>query len=190
MTDKEKPIVKTVLGFGYRTSWYKSRRNTTIPDGFEPVPGYEERWVNRDGVVWGPFGRQLVPGISRDGYSYVAAKQGGKWRSRVSVHRLVAMTYCHKPAGRDVVNHINGIKADNRAENLEWVTPAGNVEHAVRTGLTPSKLTDQDVLDVRAALATGETVKTLAARYGVSDTLVYWIGTGRKRKNVRSPDTI
>lgn len=61
---------------------------------------------------------------------------GYKDRRTVYIHRLVAETFLEKPEGKDFVNHINGNKLDNRAENLEWCTHAENMEHANRTGLT------------------------------------------------------
>lgn len=50
------------------------------------------------------------------------------------VHRLVAEAFVPKNSGA-VVNHINGVKTDNRASNLEWVTDAQNKIHAVDLGL-------------------------------------------------------
>lgn len=55
----------------------------------------------------------------------------------VGTHRLLALAFL--PYGRLVdtmeVNHRDGIKSNNRLDNLEWVTPSENMEHAVRTGL-------------------------------------------------------
>ena len=51
------------------------------------------------------------------------------------VHRLVATAFLDKPEGKNIVNHKNGNKKDNRTENLEWVTYAENVQHSVDTGL-------------------------------------------------------
>lgn len=51
------------------------------------------------------------------------------------VHRLIAQTFLDGVNGKDTVNHKNGIKDDNKVNNLEWCTPSENNLHAYHTGL-------------------------------------------------------
>jgi hypothetical protein len=53
----------------------------------------------------------------------------------LSVHRLVAIAFCDNTDDKKEVNHKNGNKLDNRAENLEWVTSSENQIHAFKMGL-------------------------------------------------------
>ena len=70
------------------------------------------------------------------GYKAVTLHKAGQGKMML-LHRIVAQTFVPNPENKPQVNHINGNKADNRVENLEWVTAQENIEHAVKTGLIP-----------------------------------------------------
>jgi hypothetical protein len=73
------------------------------------------------------------------GYWVVTFKTLNRKLVRVSVHRVVAAAFIGEcPPGKEV-NHKDGIKANNRATNLEYVTPKENIHHAMRLGLRTSR---------------------------------------------------
>lgn len=73
-----------------------------------------------------------------DGYKEVTLSRDGKDKD-FYVHRLVAQAFLPNPDNLPEVNHKSGIKTDNTAENLEWVTHQANVIHAYKTGLSKNR---------------------------------------------------
>lgn len=93
--------------------------------------------------------------IGRGYPSITLCKNGIK--KQCTTHRIVAEHFIPNPENKDMCNHINGIKTDNRVENLEWSTVSENNYHAYAAGLKTkegehhhmAKLTDNDVLEIR-----------------------------------------
>lgn len=108
---------------------------------WKPVAGYEDRYEVSDGgnvrsLNYHMTGKivNLRPIASGKGYRMVALcrNQTLRW---AKVHRLVANAFIPNPGHKPQVNHINGDKTDNRAENLEWATESENMVHAYKNGL-------------------------------------------------------
>lgn len=91
-------------------------------------------WSVRNNSPRKRSGRMLKPSKNNRGYEYVDFYKDGK-PERMTVHRIVAIAFLSNPGKRETVNHIDGIKANNRAVNLEWMTLSENINHAYKTGL-------------------------------------------------------
>lgn len=129
----------------------------------------------------------LRPTSDRDGYLLI-----NLYRKTYKTHRIVAEAFLPNVENKPVVNHKNGIKSDNRVENLEWATISENIIHALDTNLqhhgeksVRSKLTNEQVLEIREKLQhEGIKSRDLANMYNVSETTIYSIKYNLKWKRV------
>ena len=100
-----------------------------------PIPGIETHYLaGNDGHIYTrKTYRKRIGRKSNKGYPQVSTSVHSKFKLLL-VHRMVASAFHGQPKGLEV-NHKNGIKDDNRPENLEWVTRSENHLHAYRNGL-------------------------------------------------------
>lgn len=82
--------------------------------------------------------RFLKTSKDSSGYLQIGLSKNGK-QTRYLAHRLIAQTFLGLDSERKFVNHKNGIKDDNRIENLEWVNRSENAKHSFRIGLQSNK---------------------------------------------------
>jgi hypothetical protein len=105
-----------VSNFGRVRSW----RTTHYPQTRRVKPLMLKPWVAKHGYVVIRLGRSVHNGFQ------------GRF---IGVHRLVAEAFIANPKGLPFVNHLTGLKNDNRADGLEWVTRSENCQHAWKHGL-------------------------------------------------------
>ena len=127
----------------------------------------------------------MVTQLSSRGNQF-ANKNGKIWRM---THRIVLEAFRGKRPESYTCNHINGVKSDNRIENLEWVTITENNQHALDTGLRSNgrgntshqhKLTEEDVLLIKKILTSGiATQRFIAKMFKVHFATINMIKTGR-----------
>lgn len=165
---------------------------------YKDIPGYEELYaisnngeifsygrtiIGKDGKIYSNKPQWLKFSKHWKGYHEVNLSKNGVSKS-FKVHRLVALTFIKNDCiEKNQINHKNGIKTDNRVENLEWVTNKENSEHSWNSGLhkniakgekiANSKLKEADVRFIRENYSLGPAF--LSRKFKVNTSVIHKI---------------
>lgn len=166
------------------------------------IIGWEGKYqITNDGRIWSPpkipqnpTGRFIKVSVDHNGYPKVCLKSGNKGNrksSNYSIHRLIAISFIPNPQHLPEVNHKNGIKSDNRLENLEWCSKRENSLHAFRLGLRKSirgdkhknsKLTDKEAFEIK--YKEKGTQLELSKKYKVSLATIHLIKNNKRYSHI------
>lgn len=158
---------------------------------WKTIPGFSRFEVSDRGdircVVGGNSNSKIGPRAShptRLGYLQIRLPDGRGNRPGLRIHRLVALAFLGEPPTphHTDVAHNNGIRDDNRVENLRWATRVENMADRVEHGTTNrgeragrAKLTEVQVLEI---LSSGERNMDIAQRMGVARNTISQIRSG------------
>lgn len=171
---------------------------------WKPVLGFEEFYeVNRLGVVRTIAGNRLrkngafypvkakikVARRTKIGYVQVALV-ANNITFNTYLHRIIAEAFIDKPEGCNIVNHKNGIKDDNRIENLEWTTSSLNNIHALDNKLrsTRKATTAEFVNSVIHERSKGKTIASIANGFGVKKHVIQGIASGKTYRRLHEDE--
>ena len=169
-----------------------------MAERWRPVVGFEGLYeVSSAGRVRNSKrkGRLLTGWVNGRGYQLVSLTHRCGIARTYPVHVLVAIAFFGPRPKGHVIDHLNGIKTDNRVWNIQFVTPAVNARRAAKLGLLRggfkkgeknfnSKLTEAQVVEMRALRRSGMRLCEVARHFGVRDNLVFNVVTRRTWKHV------
>jgi len=101
--------------------------------------------ISDTGRMIGPSGKILSLGKNKGGYKYAGTYRSDLCKSKnIYIHQAVGIAFILNPHNKKWINHKDGNKQNNNKENLEWMTPVENIEHAYNVlGVVPPWLQDK-----------------------------------------------
>ena len=118
--------------------------------------------------------------LNDKGYFRCNLKNEGK-RYDFTIHKLVALAFIPNEENKPFINHKNGIKTDNRVENLEWCSASENVTHAVKNRLIKTKLTDEQAKEIFNSQLSQ---RKLAKLFNITSSIVWRIKNKKAYKHL------
>lgn len=93
------------------------------------IPNAVNYYCRKDGTIYNSKTGNVIRGAKHgNGYLTVYLRMDDNKRKKFFVHRLIAQAFCENLGDYTNVDHLNGFRDDNRAENLEWVSPSENTQ--------------------------------------------------------------
>ena len=187
--DTEKEAQKAVYDFRVNRFIRGCEKLNINPyDGRE----YEGKYIGfPSGIIMNLYGKEMIGSIGKDGYRHIIINKKNK-----NVHRIIGELFVENPNNFPIINHINGIKTDNRACNLEWCTYSYNTTHAYNNGLEQKqfgenhhshKLTNDSVKYIKKVYQKGHPIFgaiALANKFNVDRTTILDVIRGKTWRNV------
>lgn len=149
---------------------------------WKEIKGFEKYEISNLGRVRRLYkqGYKYRKPVSQNGYNHVTLSKNGAW-SKFQIHRLVAELFIPNPKNKPCVNHINGIKTDNRVENLEWCTYSENEKHSfdklgkITNGIIRRKIPLNKISYIKELNKKGFSQRSIAKQFNVSPTTIWLI---------------